>query len=344
MIKPFRERNIKVIAVVALVAIAAALVLALNFARLPFTAKDHYYADLADAGQLTHGEYVTIAGVKIGTISGLALQGDHVRLSFAVNPGTRFGNTTTLQVKVLSPLGQEYVQLSPAGPGRMRPGQTIPIARTFGSPTIVGAVSQLGGEVSQIDQGQLARSLGVVNQDLSGVPPSATAAAIHGLGALSQVIADRQDQLASLVTQARSVTATLTAHQQPLVTLIGQSTLVLQVIQSRKAAIDSLLASTQSLGRQVSSILTDPKANLSAILGNLQTISGVLAKDSSSLGAAIPALAGFSKYIGSATGNGRYFDAVAPSLFITDSVIAQCSQPGQITDSNVLTGAGCNVP
>ncbi|MCU4186138.1 MCE family protein [Acidiferrimicrobium sp. IK] len=338
--KPFRERNVKIVAVVAAVVLVAAVLVAFNFGRL-FNTTDRYYADLADAGQLVKGENVEIAGVNVGTINGATLQGNHVVLSFNVKHGIPLGSTTTLQVKVLSPLGQEYIQLDRSGPGTMRPGQTIPIERTFGSPSIVGTVTQFGTEVSQINQQQLAKALTVAEQDLAGTSPSATAAAIHGLGALSKVIADRQDQLSSLVAEAQQVTATLDAHQQPLLTLIGQSTLVLQVVEARKTDIDNLLASTQSLSRQVSSILTDPKANLSALLANLQTVSGVLAKDSASLGQTIPILAGFSKYVTNATGNGPYLDAVAPTLLIADNVIKECSKPGADTDSNVLTGQGC---
>ena len=338
--KPFRERNVKVLAVVAAVALVAAVVVAFNFSRL-FGSTDRYYADMADAGQLVKGENVEIAGVKVGTIAGTSLQGNHVLLSFDVDHGVSLGSTTRLQVKVLSPLGQEYIQLVRSGTGTMRPGQTIPIGRTFGSPSIVGTVTQFGSEVSQINQQQLARALTVAEQDLAGTSPSVTAAAIHGLGALSTVISDRQNQLSNLVAEAQQVTATLDAHQQPLLTLIGQSTLVLQVVEARKADIDNLLASTQSLSRQISSILTDPHANLGALLGNLQAVSAVLAKDSSSLGQTIPVLAGFSKYIANATGNGPYLDAVAPALLITDNVIAECAKPGADTDSNVLTGQGC---
>ncbi len=342
MIKPFRERNLKLIAVVAGVVIVGAVLAALNFAKLPFDRKDTYYAALANANQLSTGEYVTIAGVKVGTVASEALEGDYVRLKFEVDPGTHFGTSTTLEVKVLSPLGQEYVQLVPKGTGTMQPGQTIPLDRTFGSPTVVSTVSQLGSETAQIDQQQLAKAISVTSGDLAGTSPAATAAVIHGLGSLSSVIEDRQSQLTDLVDEAQSVVATLNAHQAPLVTLIGQSTLVLQVVEARQAAINSLLSATQNLGHEISGILTDPRANLSALLANLDTVSGVLAKDSSSLGAAIPALAGFSRYIANATGNGPYFDAVAPLLFITDSVVAHCDQPGVVTDSNVITGTGCS--
>ncbi|MCU4186677.1 MCE family protein [Acidiferrimicrobium sp. IK] len=343
MTKPFRERNLKVIAVVAAAVILCAVLGALNFAKLPFSHEDRYYAELANANQLSKGEYVTIAGVKIGTIAGEALEGNYVRLSFDVDPGTHLGTGTTLQVKVLSPLGQEYVQLTPKGSGTMRPGQVIPLTRTFGSPTVVSTLSQLGGEAGQIDQQQLAKAMAVASGDLAGTDPAATAAVIHGLGSLSNVISQRQSQLVDLVNQAQAVVANLNAHQAPLVTLIGQSTLVLQVVEQRRAAIDGLLSSTQTLSREISSIVTDRHANLGALLGNLQAVSAVLAKDANSLGAAVPALAGFSKYLANATGNGPYFDAVAPALFLTDSVIAQCDKPGAVTNSSPVspTVNGC---
>lgn len=326
--KPFRERNVTVIGIVSAVVLLAAVLVSLNFTRLPFNSQVTYHADLARAGQLVSSEEVTIAGVKVGTVKHLSLQGNHIRLDFTVNPSVHLGSRTTLTVKVLSVVGQEYVQLDSAGGGRMRPGDTIPLSRTFGTGTLVDTLNQLGGEIGQIDQAQLQKALEVGNQDLSGTSPAATAAVISGLGRVSDAINSRQAELSQLVNETEAVTQTLSDHKDQLVALIGQSNLILQVVEQRRTDLANLLSSVTSLSHEISSLVTDKHADLGSFLASLNTVAGVLAKDSDALGQTLPLAAGLGKYLANATGNGPYVDADAPTFLLPDTVVAGCQLPG----------------
>jgi phospholipid/cholesterol/gamma-HCH transport system substrate-binding protein len=330
--KPFRERNQKAVAVGSAAVIVAAVLLALNFSKLPVAPRtDRYHADLADAGQLVKGEEVTIAGVRVGTIEGLHLEGAHVRLDFDVSSGTQLGTRTALRVKILSALGQEYAQLTPAGPGRLPPGSTIPLSRTSGTQTLIGTVNDLGSEVGRIDIAQLQQALRVTADNVTATSPAQTAAVIAGIGRLSVIVADRQNQLAQLVTQAQSVTATIAAHRNQLVDLVGQSDLVLQVLQQRQADIKALLDAIAPLSQRISQVLTDKDANLGTLLANLNTVTANLAHESGSITAALPLVAAFTKYAANATGSGPFADGITPTLLIPDNIIEQCAKPGALS-------------
>lgn len=340
--KPFADRNHKTLGAVALAVILVVVGIAVNFSRLTFfSSNTAYHADIADAGSLVNGEQVTVAGTRVGTITGLHLEGAHVRLDFNVRPSVRLGSLTGLTVKVLSPLGQEYVQLTSAGPGRLAPGATIPEARTSGTATILSTLNQAGQTLGAINEQQVSQSLAVLNQDLSGTTPTATAAVIAGLGRLSDVIIGRQSQLSALVNEANTVTATLNAHRGQLIDLIGQGNLILQVVKERQADIKQILDATTALSNEVSSIITNKQSDLSALLTNLQTAAGVLARDSGTLSNVMPLLSGLSTYLANATGNGPFFDAVAPTLLLDDHLVQQCSPPGA-TPPFSLTSYGCN--
>ncbi len=340
--KPFRERNTAVVGLVTGGILLALLVGALEFTKLPFTQGTMYHASLVEAGQLGPGENVTIAGVKVGTTKGVKLQGDHVRLDFQVNRGTHFGPDSTLAVKVLSALGQEYVQITSKGAGTMPAGGTIALSHTSGTGTLNNTLGQLGSTVGTIDQAQLAQSLQVVNNDLSTTDPAATAAVINGLGRLSTVINNRAAQLSQLVGEAKTVTATLDQHKGQLVSLVNQADQILQVVLQRRADIANLLATVTSLAKEISSLITSKTANLGSLLANLNTVSAVLAKDSSDLADLVPLAAGLSKYTANASGNGPYFDGAAPTLLLPDTVVAACDQPGAVTNSPAL-GSFCQL-
>jgi phospholipid/cholesterol/gamma-HCH transport system substrate-binding protein len=340
--KPFADRNHKTLGAVAMAVILVAVGLAVNSSRLAFfSSSRNYHADLGDAGSLVSGEQITVAGTRVGAITALHLEGDHVRMDFTVRPGVHLGSLTGLAVKVLSPLGQEYVQLTSAGPGQLAPGATIPESRTVGTQTILSTLNRTGQVLGAINDQQVSQSLKVLDQDLSGTSPAATAAVISGLGRLSNVIVGRQSELAALVNEANTVTATLNAHRGQLIDLIGQGNLILQVVQERQADIKQVLDATTALSNEVSGIITNKQADLSALLTNLDTAAGVLAKDSGTLTNALPLLSGLATYLANASGSGPYFDAVSPTLLLDDHLVQQCDQPGAVPAYSVLSH-GCN--
>ena len=112
---------------------------------------------------------------------------------------------------------------------------------------------------------------------------------------------------------------------------------MLQVLNQRHAAIDQLLKSTASLTQQLQALLAAHQAQVGPLLSDLQTVSGVLAKDGNDIEAAIPLLTAANKYLANVTGSGAFGDFVMPAGLIPDNVIAQCTKPGA---TNAVTG--CN--
>ncbi len=249
-------------------------------------------------------------------------------VQFTVQNGVPLGERTTASAKVLTPLGQEYLDLEPAGRGQMAAGAVIPQSRTHETQTIVSTVRAGANVVQGINLQQLVQAMAVTNQDLEAVPPGATSSLLKGLSQLSDVIASRSGELAQLVQNVSQLTATLHQHGTQLFSLIGQSDLVLQVLNQRHAAIDQLLKSTAVLTQQLDALLSAHQAQVGPLLSDLETVSGVLAKDGNEIEAAIPLLTSANKYLANVTGSGAFGDFVMPAALIPDNVIAQCSKPG----------------
>ncbi|WP_063007726.1 MlaD family protein [Nocardia kruczakiae] len=77
--------------------------------------KHTYHADLSEAGALTVGDSVRVAGIPVGTVRGLDLLADRVRLSFTVDENVFVGDATTLDVRMLTAIGGHYLAVLPAG-------------------------------------------------------------------------------------------------------------------------------------------------------------------------------------------------------------------------------------
>lgn len=335
--RKFREMNLFVVAAISAVVLIIAALLALNFSKLPLVSSERtYQADLASAVGLDKGNVVTIAGVRVGAVTGLALHGSVARVTFTVSGGPRLGVDTRLDVKILNPVGVEYLELTPAGPGQLH--SPIPQSRTTIPGTLISDLNELTTETQQTNLNQVVQSLEVLTQTFAANTPAETKAAIDGVARLSAVFAARQSEVADLIDQADQLTSELNSHNAQLVDLLGQADLVLQVLNERKAAIDNLLSTTTGLTAQLNHLIVDDRSVLDPMLVNLQAVSAFLAKDSSNLGQAIPLLAAFSRYSANVTGSGPFADFVAPTLVVPDNLIAQCSKLGNLDPQR-----GCRV-
>jgi virulence factor Mce-like protein len=334
--KRFRERNRAVVGAVGIAVVLTLVAGALNFTRLPLIHSVHtYQAEFPSAGGLATGDIVTVAGVKVGAITGMALAGAHVDVAFTA-AGVNLGTRTSAAAKVLSPVGTEYMEVAPSGPGSLN--RPIPLSRTTVPYNLVTDLSGLGNEIQHYDIPQLEKALQVTGQDLDATPSSETTQAFEGLARVSKVVGNEGDQLATVVTQGAALSGVLSKRSRQLYDLFGQSALVLSVLQQRKAAISQLLSSTATLSHQIDQILTVNRPQLTSLLDDLKSVSAVLSKDSGDIGRAIPVLAGFSRYAANTTGSGAFADVSLPTLLVPDNLVRQCSARGAFPSSNSQVG------
>lgn len=318
--KKFRERNLVIIAAIAAAVFVIGAAITLNIQRITGTT---YSAYVQSAVGLENGDVVTIAGVRVGSVTGLSLAGSVAKVSFSVSGGRRLGDDTRVNVKVLNPVGVEYLELVPEGPGRLQ--GTIPVSRTTIPGTLVSDLNQFTSQTRQTNIPQLVHSLEVLTQTVAANSPAQAKAALDGVAALSGVLASRQQEIEQLNTQAFQLTSLLNGHNGQLVDLLVQSNVLLQVLNQRKAAIDNLLSTTSRLTDQINHLIVGDRAELDPMLSNLQALSAFLARDSSDIGDALPLVAAFSRYSANLAGSGPYADFVAPTLVVPDNLIGQCA-------------------
>ncbi len=110
----------------AVVAILAALIMATTI--FPF-GSNTYTAELEHSAGLRVGEEVQVAGVGVGEIRKIELDGQHVKVEFTVDKDIDLGKNTTAEVKVATLLGTHFLLLSPAGNGELT-HEHIPLAQT----------------------------------------------------------------------------------------------------------------------------------------------------------------------------------------------------------------------
>ncbi len=319
----FRERNQAVLGLVCLLTLVLLVVAALNVRRLPLLNNTRTHtAEFVNSGGLKVGNNVTIAGVKVGSVTGMALAGDRVRVDFSVDRGVPLGAQTSAAAKVLAVVGTEFLELTPAGSGAL--SGAIPTSRTTVPFTFVDTLQKLSDQEQQYDLPTLVKALQAGSSVLSATTAADTTAALDGLARFSAVLAQRRADLSTIVTQGSGLAKTLSDHSAQLVDLVGQGDLVLQVLQQRRAALQQLFTGTTSLSQELIRVVGPHRTELRSLLADLQTVAELLAKDTASIDQAIPVLSAFSRYAANATGSGAFVDATIPTMLLPDTFLAQC--------------------
>ena len=308
---PFRERNPVVIGAVGLAVIAAMLLLAFNIDTLPLLAGQSHSAALSEAGGLKAGDDVRIAGVKVGKVTAVDLEGSHVRVDFRVGRSTELGSQTSATVRIKTILGQKFLALEPAGKGDL--SQEIPLSRTTPAYDVVEAFSDLATTTEDIDTGQLATALDTVANTFRDSPEEVRAA-VDGLGRLSRTVASRDAQLRELLQHANGVTGVLADRNKELVSLLTDGDLLLQELRKRRADIHTLLVSTVTLSQQLTGLVRENRAAIGPALANLKNVLATLEANQANLDRSIRLVAPFVRVFANTTGNGRWFDTYIQNL------------------------------
>ncbi|MEU6181044.1 MCE family protein [Streptomyces coeruleorubidus] len=311
---PFRERNPVVIGAVGLTVLALLTVAAFNADRLPVIGDgETYSAAFAEAGGLKPGDEVRIAGVKVGKVEEVDLDGDHVKVTFKIKDEPGFGTETGASIRVKTILGAKYLALHPKGRGRLAPGSEIPLQRTVPAYDVVQAFSDLTTTTEKVDTEQLAKALDTISTTFED-SPSEVRASIKGLSKISRTVASRDKALGELLDHANGVTGVLADRSGDFTALVEDGDKLFKEISKRRAAIHKLLKTSAALGIQLSGLVQDNEKEIGPALKGLDTVVKMLERNQAGLERSIKLLAPYARVFTNTLGNGRWFDSYVQNL------------------------------
>ena len=314
MSTPFRERNPVVVGAISLAVVLGLMLLAFNAEKLPIIGGGTtYYADFSEAGGLQANDEVRIAGVRVGKVDSVSLDGDQVKVAFRIQDGADFGTDTRAAIKVKTLLGAMYLSLEPAGSGQLPGGSEIPVSRTTSPYDVVQAFSGLARTSERIDTHQLATSLTTL-ADLTRNTPRNFRHALAGVSALSGNLAARNEQIGTLLQHLRGVTTTLNARDHDIVGLMRDSSVLFHALVERRQAIHDLLTSTSQLSLQLTRLVRQSRGDLKPALTHLSRVVDVLDKNSDNIDQSIRLMAPFYRVFANTLGNGPWFDTYIQNI------------------------------
>jgi phospholipid/cholesterol/gamma-HCH transport system substrate-binding protein len=305
--KSFQKRNPVPIALVGIAVLALGFIAALNSEDLPVIGGGTTYsAEFSEASGLQVDNDVRVAGVKVGKVSDIELDGASVKVSFKVKDAW-LGDRTSAAIKIKTLLGQKYLALDPQGQGSLNPGNAIPRDRTMAPYDVLDAFRGLSQTVDDIDTKQLAQSFDTISQTFANTPEDVRGA-LSGLSKLSDTIASRDTQLSNLLANTREVSQTLVDRDAEVQKLLTDGNKLLDELSKREDAITSLLNGSRELATQLQGLIDDNGKQLDPVLTSLDQLTSMLQRNQDSLAQGIAKFAPFIRVFTNTIGNGRWFD------------------------------------
>ena len=267
---------------------------------------DEVTAYFTDSSGLAEGDRVEIAGIAVGRVREVEIDGRRIRVVAGVDSPVELGDRTRAAIKVGNLLGSKYLELEPRGTSALT--QAIPLERTSPAYDVVSAVSDLSDTIEDIDTEQLATALDTVAKTFRGSSPQIRRA-VTGVSALSRTIANRDQELHDLLAGAEQVAASLDGSKEQLSRFVRAAGLLLAEVDRRQAAIDGLIEHSAALSEQLRGLVRDNRRQIGPALANITRVVGILQAKQDELQRTVHNLATFARVFINTIGSGPWFDS-----------------------------------
>ncbi|BBY82460.1 MCE family protein [Mycolicibacterium pulveris] len=334
--RPLTERNPLLVGITGSVLTAAAVLGTLNYDRLPLiVGTREYSAYFADAAGLRPDSPVEVAGLRVGQVASIALDGDRVFVRFDVDKDVQVGERTEAAIKTKTVLGAKFIEVTPRGGGRQ--SEPIPLERTSSPYQLADALGDLSTTISGLDTEELSASLATLAETFSDTPPDLRAA-VQGVSRFADTLAERDQQLRSLLSNVSKVTGVLSERTEQIAGLIADTNVLLAQLRTQSSALDRISGNISAISRELRDFIEENRASFKPALDKLNDVLTVVDNRKVKLQDAVKRLNGYAMSLGESVSSGPYFKGfivnLPPGQFIQPFIDAAFSDLG--LDPNVL--------
>ncbi|MDY6869667.1 MAG: MCE family protein [Actinomycetota bacterium] len=270
-----------------------------------------YYAEFSDTGGVNTGDKVRVAGVDLGSVRSMVIDGDKVVIGYSLG-GTRIGTESRAAIRTDTILGRRNIQIEPRGSQPLRANGMLPLGQTTTPYQIYDAFFDLTKAASGWDTQTVKRSLNVLSETIDQTYPHLSAA-LDGVARFSDTIGERDGDIKHLLANANKIATVLGDRSEQINALLVNAQALLGAINDRGQAIDLLLERVSAVSQQVRGLI-DENPNLNRVLEQLRTVSGILVARQTDLVDALTTVSSFIASLAEALGSGPYFKVLLANL------------------------------
>lgn len=218
-----------------------------------------YAAIFTDVYGLREGDDVRMAGVRVGRVEKVALDGKLAKVSFMVQSDQKLYGNTVASVTYQNIIGQRYLGLSlgadegAAEPTVLPRGSVIGVDHTEPSFDVGALLNGFKPLMSLLNPKQADDLTKGVLQSLRGDRASMTEL-VDQSSTLTATLAGRDEVLGELITSLNRVTGTIAGQNDQLDHTLNQARRAVADLDARRPALQSSVGSLAQVTRQLSNI------------------------------------------------------------------------------------------
>ncbi len=247
-----------------------------------------FEAVFTDVSGLRAGDDVKVAGVRVGRVNEIEVDGDFARVSFELSDQQPLLDTTTIVMRYQNLLGQRYlalVQTEERG-DELDGGTTVPVDRTnpgFDLTALLNGFRPLFEVLEPADVNELATSMVKVLQGEGGT----VEVLLQQTAELTNFVADRDDVYSDVVTNLTPVLDNLAGQGDQFTATVQELRALMTGLARDRRAIGSSIDGVSRLVGSTSDLLQDIREPAIASIREFVKVADMVARTRKDLNAAI---------------------------------------------------------
>lgn len=268
-----------------------------------------YSAVFADASRLEAGDTVRIAGIRVGTVQGVSLQGNRdVVVKFDADVNTKLTTGTKAAIRYLNLVGDRYLELidTPGSTKLLPPGAQIPVDRTAPAldlDLLLGGLKPVIQGLNPEDVNGLTASLIQILQGQGGTLESL----FSKTSSFTNALADNNQVIEQLIDELRTVLDTLSKDGDEFSGAIDRLDQLIKGLSADRDPVGTAIESLDNGTASLADLLGRGREPLATTIDELHRLAPLIDSDKDTLDATIQRLPNIYRKLARVGSYGAFF-------------------------------------
>lgn len=274
---------------------------------------------LEDAAGLEAGDPVRVAGVAVGSVTGVERipEDATLRVTFEVDSGTEISEASTASVRLRTLLGKKYLDVSDPGTGGpLESGDVIPVSQTEPATDVDTLLNAAEPTIEQTDVASINGVLASVDRTLAGRGQQVREV-FTDLADLASTFADREVELARLIESTNRLSGLVERRDGELRSVLDGMDLVLATLAQRGGNLTNLVGEVSTLADTLSPLLADNRDEFSTLFDQVNVVSDILVRQQDRIDLAVTQLPRLAERFYAVTSEGSWVNVYIVGVVAT---------------------------
>ena len=251
------------------------------FGQLRFGEGKAYKAEFSDISGLKKGDFVRIAGVEVGQVQSISIRRDAiVQVDFTTDNSVILTEGSTAAVRYDNLIGGRYLELQegPGGIEPLKPGNTIPLARTQPALDLDALIGGFRPLFKALDPEQVNALSGQLIQVFEG-QGATIGSFLTQTAALTSTLADRDQLIGQVITNLNAVLGSLGDQSDRFDKAVTSLSELVHGLAARKTDITNAVAYADAAAGSIAGLMAEARPPLQNVVHQTDRAAGIVAAD-----------------------------------------------------------------